>query len=136
VAKFFKKKVHQNPWHFHKFSKIKWFQHIFFLTFIILIHIQGDATLHSLFYLETALHVRVVPPPILRSANNCIYSIWYLSHHNCYLLLLWKSWNWFECAVGDVCRMSLILHCASIHTQNRTGLICGHTTEQFNNSVC
>jgi hypothetical protein len=23
---------------------------------------------------------RVVPPPIIRSANNCIYSIWYLSH--------------------------------------------------------
>ena len=23
---------------------------------------------------------RVVPPPIIRSANNCIYNIWYLSH--------------------------------------------------------
>jgi hypothetical protein len=23
---------------------------------------------------------RVVPPPIIRSANHCIYSIWYLSH--------------------------------------------------------
>ena len=30
---------------------------------------------------------------------------------------------------------SLILHCASIHTQNRAGLIYGHTTEQFNNEV-
>jgi len=28
---------------------------------------------------------RVVPPPIIRSANNCIYSIWYLSHRYCYL---------------------------------------------------
>ena len=27
---------------------------------------------------------RVVPPPIIRSANNCIYSIWYLSHRYCY----------------------------------------------------
>ena len=27
---------------------------------------------------------RVVPPPIIRSANNCMYSIWYLSHHYCY----------------------------------------------------
>jgi len=44
----------------------------------------------------------VVPPPILRSANNCIYSIWYLSHRNCCLPLSWKSWNWFECAVGGV----------------------------------
>ena len=23
---------------------------------------------------------QVVPPPILKSANNCIYNIWYLSH--------------------------------------------------------
>ena len=45
----------------------------------ILIYIQQDAMLHSLFYLETA----VVPPPIIRSANNCIYSIWYLSHRYC-----------------------------------------------------
>jgi len=30
---------------------------------------------------------------------------------------------------------SLILHCASIHTQNTTGLIRDHTTEQFNNEV-
>ena len=44
----------------------------------------------------------VVPPPIIRSANNCIYSIWYLSHRYCYLPLSWKSWNWFECAVGGV----------------------------------
>jgi len=94
----------------------------------ILIYIQQDATLHSLFYLETALHVsggtitlyqeskqlslqhlvfitqfpccvmwlayvthstqhgkllymfRVVPSPFIRRANNCLYSIWYLSH--------------------------------------------------------
>jgi hypothetical protein len=26
---------------------------------------------------------RVVPPPIIRRANNCIYSIWYLSHRYC-----------------------------------------------------
>ena len=31
---------------------------------------------------------RVVPPPIIRSAYNCIYSIWYLSHRYCYLLLI------------------------------------------------
>jgi len=42
---------------------------------------------------------RVVPPPIITSANNCVYSIWYLSHRFCYLPLSWKSWNWFECAV-------------------------------------
>ena len=27
---------------------------------------------------------RVVPPPIIRSAYNCIYSIWYLSHRYCW----------------------------------------------------
>jgi hypothetical protein len=45
---------------------------------------------------------RVVLPPIIRSAFNCIYSIWYLSHRYCYLPLSWKSWNSFECAVGGV----------------------------------
>jgi len=43
---------------------------------------------------------RVLLPPIIRKANNCIYSIWYLSHRYCYLPLSWKSWNRFECAVG------------------------------------
>ena len=42
---------------------------------------------------------RVVPSPSIRSANNCIYTIWYLSHRYCYLPLSWKSWNRFECAV-------------------------------------
>jgi hypothetical protein len=40
--------------------------------------------------------------PIIRSANNCIYSIWYLSRRYCYLPLSWKSWNWFECPVGGI----------------------------------
>jgi hypothetical protein len=30
---------------------------------------------------------RAVPPPIIMSANNCIYSIWYLSHRYYYLPL-------------------------------------------------
>jgi hypothetical protein len=45
---------------------------------------------------------RVVLPPIIRSLDNCIYSIWYLSHRYCYLPLSWNSWNRFECAVGGV----------------------------------
>jgi hypothetical protein len=45
---------------------------------------------------------RVLLPPIIRSAYNCIYSIWYFSHRYCYLPISWKSWNWFECAVGGV----------------------------------
>ena len=45
---------------------------------------------------------RVVLSPIIRSANNCIYSICYLSHRYSYLPLSWKSWNRFECTVGGV----------------------------------
>ena len=45
---------------------------------------------------------RVILPPIIRSAYNCIYSIWYLSHRYSYLPLWWKGWNRFECAVGGV----------------------------------
>jgi hypothetical protein len=53
-------------------------------------------------YMETALHVSGVLLPFIRSAYNCIYSIWYLSHCHCYLPQSWKSWNRFECAVGGV----------------------------------
>ena len=49
------------------------------------------------------LHMfRVIPSPIIRSANNCIYGIWYLSHRYCYQSLSWKSWNRFECAVVGI----------------------------------
>jgi hypothetical protein len=55
---------------------------------------------------------RVVLSPIIRSAYNCIYSIWYLSHRYCYLPLSWKSWNRFECAVGGVlCSIALSVIC-------------------------
>ena len=59
--------------------------------------------LYTVYFMWKLLYIfRVVPPPIFMSANNCIYSIWYLSHPYCYLPLSWKSWNWFECAVGEV----------------------------------
>jgi len=58
---------------------------------------------YTVYFIWKLLYMfRVIPPPIIRSAYNCIYSIWYLSHHYCYLPLSLKSWNWFECAVGDV----------------------------------
>jgi len=54
-------------------------------------------------YIWKLLYIfRVVLSPIIRREYNCIYSIWYLSHRYCYLLLSWKSWNWFECALGGV----------------------------------
>jgi hypothetical protein len=67
---------------------------------------------------------RVLLPPIIKSANNCIYSIWYLSHRYCYLPLSWKRWNWFECAVGDT-----VLHvsgCTITHHQKRINLYLQH----------
>ena len=51
----------------------------------IVIHIQQDATLHSLFFCKQLYMFRVVPPPIIRSENNCIYSSPYLSYRYCYL---------------------------------------------------
>jgi hypothetical protein len=35
----------------------------------------------------------IIFPPIIRSANNCTYSIWYLSHRYCYLPLSWRSYR-------------------------------------------
>jgi hypothetical protein len=32
-------------------------------------------------------------PPIIWSAYNCMYSVWYLSHRYCYLPLSWRSWD-------------------------------------------
>jgi hypothetical protein len=58
---------------------------------------------YTVYFIWKLLYMfRVVPPPIIRSAYNCIYSIWYLSDRYCYLPLSLKSWNWFECAVGGV----------------------------------
>ena len=65
------------------------------------IYIQQDATLHSLYIWKLLYMFRVVPPPIIRSAYNCIYSIWYLSHRYSYLPLSWKSWNSSTIAAGS-----------------------------------
>jgi hypothetical protein len=46
--------------------------------FFIPIYIQQDATLHSLFISGNCSKMfRVIPPPIIRSAYNCIYSVWF-----------------------------------------------------------
>ena len=44
---------------------------------------------------------RVVSPPIIRGAHNCIYSILHLSNHYCYLPLSWKNWNSSTIAAGS-----------------------------------
>jgi len=64
---------------------------------------------YTVYYIWKLLYMfRVVPPPIIRSANNCIYSIWNLSHCYCYLPLSWKIWNWFQCTVGGVATHSTL----------------------------
>ena len=48
-------------------------------SIVLLIYFQLDATLHSLCISGKLLYMfRVASSPIIRSTNNCIYSIWYL----------------------------------------------------------
>ena len=75
----------------------------------ILIYISNKMQRYTV-YLETALHVSGGTSTIIRGANNCIYSIWYLLHRYCYLPLSWKSWNWFECAVQLGACTGIYLH--------------------------
>jgi hypothetical protein len=66
---------------------------------IIFLYISNKMQRYTVYFIWKPLYMfRVVPPPIVRNANNFIYSIWCLSHRYCYLPLSWKSWNWFECA--------------------------------------
>ena len=93
----------------------------------ICIYVQQDAMLHSLFFTWKLLYMfRVVPPPIIRSANNCIYIIWYLSHRYCYLPL----WNRFECAVGGV------RHPQHTQTSSNTYTIAAESSNGVTNTKC
>jgi len=51
----------------------------------IYIYIQQDVYRYTVYFIWKLLYMfRVVPPPIIRSVNNCIYSILYLSDRYCY----------------------------------------------------
>ena len=51
-------------------------------------HISNKIQRYTVYYIWKMLYMfRGVLPPIIRSAYNCIYSIWYLSHRCCYLPL-------------------------------------------------
>jgi hypothetical protein len=79
--------------------------------------IQTRCNVTQFIYIWKLIYMfRVVPPPIIRSAYNCIYSIWYLSLRYCYLPLSWKSWNRFERAVGGV------RHCSTIAADSSNGV--------------
>ena len=68
----------------------------------VLLYIQQDATLHCLFYMETAVHVSGGTNTHHQERKQL-----YLQHLVFVTPLLlpaamWKSWNWSECAVGGV----------------------------------
>jgi hypothetical protein len=66
-------------------------------------YISNKMQRYTVYFIWKLLYVFwVVTSPIIRNANNCIYSICYLSHRYCHLPLSWKRWNWFECAMGGV----------------------------------
>jgi hypothetical protein len=51
-------------------------------------YISNKMQRYTVYFIWNLLYMfRVVTPPIIRSAYNCIYSIWYLSHRYCYLPL-------------------------------------------------
>jgi hypothetical protein len=57
-------------------------------------YISNKMQRYTVYSIWKLLHMfQVLPPPIIRSANNFIYSIWYLSHLSCYLPLAVGSSN-------------------------------------------
>jgi len=55
-------------------------------------YISNKMQRYTVYFIWKLLYMfRVVPPPIISSANNCIYSIWYLSHRYCYLPLAYAT---------------------------------------------
>ena len=94
-------------------------------------YISNKMQRYTVYFIWKLLYMfRVVPPPIIRSANNCIYSIWYLSHCYCYLSLLWKSQNRFECAVGGIC------HPQHTQTSSKSSTIATGSSSGVTNTRC
>ena len=57
-------------------------------------YISNKMQRYTVYYIWKLIYMfRVVPPPIIRSAYNCIYSIWHLSHRYCYLPIAAGSSN-------------------------------------------
>ena len=54
-------------------------------------YISNKMQRYTVYFIWKLLYMfRVVPSPIIRSAYNCVYSIWYLSDRYCYLPLYLK----------------------------------------------
>ena len=66
-------------------------------TYFLFQYISNKMQRYTVYFIWKLLYMfRVLPPPIIRSAYNCIYSVWFLSNRYCYLPLSWKSWNYQE----------------------------------------
>ena len=89
----------------------------------ILIYIQQDATLRSLFYLETALHVSGGTITHYQEGKQL-----YLQHP--VFVIPWKSWNWFECAVGGV------RHPQHTQTSSNSSTIAAGSNNGVTNTRC
>jgi len=52
-------------------------------------YVSNKMQRYTVYYIWKLLHMsRVVPPPIIRSANKYIYSIWYVSDRYCLFVTL------------------------------------------------
>ena len=57
---------------------------------------------YTVYFIWKLLYMfRVVPPSTIKSTNNCIYSIWYLSHRYCYLQCVTNAVDKVVCAPDD-----------------------------------
>src|SRR5215475_11162123 len=94
-------------------------------------YISNKMQRYTVYFIWKQLYMfRVVPPPIIKSANNCIYSICYLSGRYWYLPLSWKSWNRFECAVGGV------RHPQQTQTGSNSSTIAADSNNGLTNNRC
>ena len=75
---------------------------------------------YTVYFIWKLLYMfRLAPPPIIRSANNCIYSICYLSHR-----------YRFECAVGG------LRHPQHTQTSSNSSTIAADSSNGMTNTRC
>ena len=68
----------------------------------ILIYISKKIQRYTVYFIWKLLYMFwMVTPSIIRSANKCIYSIWYLSHRYCYLQCVTNAVDTVVCAPDD-----------------------------------
>ena len=64
------------------------------MMMMMMMMISNKMQRYTVYFIWKLLYMfRVVPPPIIRSAKICIYSIWYLSDRYCYLPIAAGSSN-------------------------------------------